>query len=1030
MKNALIQYKASLLIAISTISIVLSMLYSFYISQNITNRYFPLVNAAMEIKLEATTAHLWFEEMISGDRSIDITNVWQNIDQAQWYAQAMLDGGSNSEGYYLPLKNPELRLYITRTIEHIHTFRKLAYQRWEFKDTSIVGSAIDQKFDLVFNQFLNSANKVETALQQIIQSKIKTFHFEQILLMVIISCLGIFFGIILHRHEKSQDENIKLLQYREENLRITFNAIGEGIIVTDKDSNITYLNPVAEELTGWSHHQAKNELFTNVFHILHSNSSKPIDNIVTKVIKTKNKVTFTNQVILQTKNTVKYQINISAFPILSTAGKITGVVIIFRNQTKENELHAELKSKELLFSTLLQSIPDLIWYKDKDGIYQFCNLQFGKFIGVAESGIIGKTDFDLVDEKIATSFQATDTLAMNTGKAVINEEQATSAETNKKEYFETKKSPIYNLKNELTGVLGIARSITERKKQQNQLLNMAHYDILTGLPNRSLYIDRFHQAIVHSNQTKKKLAICFLDLDDFKPVNDKYGHEVGDELLIKVAQRIQSCIREEDTLSRQGGDEFTMLLNDIESLDHVEQTLKRIHKSLAQPFITKNYQHLITASSGITLYPHDNNDIDTLIRHADQAMYQAKLLGRDRFHFYNKELDYATVQKHIKLDEIANALTNNEFELYYQPKVNMKTGVVYGVEALIRWNHPENGLTNPLNFLPLIEATLLENKIGHWVIQNALKQLNNWNKQNINVELSINISSYHLQSPSFIEELKTSLELYPNIHHKNIQLEILESSALGEISLISKILNDCKELCGIKIALDDFGTGYSSLTHLRNLPVETIKIDQAFVRGILDNPNDFSITDSVIKLSNSFNREVIAEGVETIDHGLMLIAMGCIYAQGYIIAKPMPASQFPHWFLNYKPNRKWIGSANNQYSDKQNQIESLKLLITRWQQEFEKHLDSSDSKNSLASVLNSNKCYCGLWLKRVSQENLFDNALLIQLNNAHSNMHTIANILYNDKQNNNSNDKTNNLEEFKSIKHNINNILDKMGKLL
>jgi len=555
---------------------------------------------------------------------------------------------------------------------------------------------------------------------------------------------------------------------------------------------------------------------------------------------------------------------------------------------------------------------------------------------------------------------------------------------------------ISALKDELENVVnyvGIFTDITSSKKQQEQLSLMAHYDVLTGLPNRALFTDRFTQAIAHSKRTEHQLAVCFLDLDNFKPVNDNYGHEAGDQLLIEVAKRITANIREEDTVSRQGGDEFALLLNDIESFAQCEQTLQRIHYALAKPFLIDDTPHKITASSGVTLYPRDDSDIDTLLRHADQAMYQAKLEGKHRYHLFNPEHDQRTIEKHHQLDEIEQALANNEFQLYYQPKVNMVTGKVFGAEALIRWIHPEKGLIPPLDFLPLIDNTELEIKVGNWVINQALSQLDAWNQQGIQIEVSINIASHHLLSETFFTELESALVKYSSVDSQCLQLEILESSALGDLNAISTIIETCQGALGVKVALDDFGTGYSSLTHLRCLPANTIKIDQSFVRDMLDDPSDYAIIDGIIGLSDSFNREVIAEGVETTKHGLMLLMMGCNEAQGYGISRPLPADNFPQWLEGYTPNQEWRLCGNKHRSTKENKVELFRLITDHWRDTFINNIQSPPDGVEHWPIMNSRHCPCGTWIKRAKQEQLFEGEGLSQLNNAHEALHLVAQAL-------------------------------------
>lgn len=541
--------------------------------------------------------------------------------------------------------------------------------------------------------------------------------------------------------------------------------------------------------------------------------------------------------------------------------------------------------------------------------------------------------------------------------------------------------------------LGMFSDITHSKQQQDKLKFLAHYDELTQLPNRSLFADRFSQAVLHCKGYSTLLAICFLDLDDFKPVNDLYGHEVGDQLLIEVAKRIATEIRAKDTVSRQGGDEFALLLEGFASVEECEPILMRLHASLARPYLINNHQITIGASSGVTIYPIDNSDIDTLLRHADQAMYQAKLTGKNRYQLFNAEHDLKTLQQQDKLNEIQQALLNGELCLYYQPKVNMKTGKVFGAEALLRWQHPEKGLIPPLTFLPLIAGTALEIRVGEWVINQALKQMLWWKEQSVELEVSVNISSYHLQDKHFIEQLDLAFSLVPEIKANHFQLEILESSALGDLQTINKIIKLCRDRIGVKIALDDFGTGYSSLTHLRSLAATTIKIDQSFVRDILDDPSDYTIIDGVIGLADSFGREVIAEGVETTEHGLMLLLMGCDEAQGYGIARPMPASDLPRWLSQYQPNQQWIASANQSLTAKQVQLRLLKLSVHQWQNYFEKNILSTPDKIVYWPIMVKRKCPCGIWTKRARQNDYFSEGWLTEFERAHDEAHNIANDL-------------------------------------
>ncbi len=553
---------------------------------------------------------------------------------------------------------------------------------------------------------------------------------------------------------------------------------------------------------------------------------------------------------------------------------------------------------------------------------------------------------------------------------------------------------IYDDNNSITHYVGLLSDITSNKRQQEQLDLLAHYDVLTQLPNRTLFDDRFNQAIAYTKRTNTELAVCFLDLDNFKQVNDRYGHHVGDSILIEVSQRITQQIRESDTVSRQGGDEFTMLLADVKSFIYCQQTLQRILDSIAQPIIIDDIEHIISASIGVTLYPADSGEVDTLLRHADHAMYEAKQAGRNRFQLYDAEKDFRIEHKYSRLQTIEQALVNDEFELYYQPKVNMLEGHVFGVEALIRWNSPSEGFIAPMEFLPIVSGTALEIKVGDWVVEQAVKQLDEWRLIELQPVISINISSNHLLSNSFFDMLEALFTKYPLINSSCIELEILENSALGDLNMIHDVLERCKSDLGVGVALDDFGTGYSSLTHLSVLPVSTIKIDRSFVRDLLDDPNDYSIIDGVIGLTNAFRRNVIAEGVETTAQGLMLLAMGCFQAQGYAIAKPMPADEFPLWLKNYLPNQDWLKCAQKQFSAKDKKLKLFQLATLQWQDKFVNYIQSSRDSALSPPIMDITECHCGRCINWLSNEQKLVTGSVKVLEQIHEKFHIIADSIF------------------------------------
>ena len=575
-------------------------------------------------------------------------------------------------------------------------------------------------------------------------------------------------------------------------------------------------------------------------------------------------------------------------------------------------------------------------------------------------------------------------------------------------------SELKNNNGKRSHFVGVFSDITKSKLQQEKLKQLVHYDVLTNLPNHTLLSDRFRQAVAHSKRSGTLLAVCFLDLDSFKDINDNFSHEVGDELLIEVGKRILACIREEDTAARLGGDEFALLLGDIVSYEQCEQMMDRIHHSIAEPYYINDVLHQLTVSSGIAFYPNNKGDVDTLLRYADQAMYLAKQAGRNRYQWFNTEQEQKNSDKYNRLSEIEQALNNNEFQLYYQPKVNMVTGDVYGVEALIRWIHPNKGLIPPLEFLPTVAETNLEIQLGEWVTNAALAQLELWQQQGINLEVSINITSHHLLSDTFLSQLETILDKYPTVNAQSLQLEILESSVLSDVKAITDIINRCQNRLGLSFALDDFGTGYSSLTHLRNLPAGTVKIDQSFVRDLLDDPNAYAIIDGVIGLADSFNRNIIAEGVETTNHGLMLLLMGCEQAQGYGVAKPMPANEFAAWFSNYTPNYEWqlCGKELLSKSKKECDRKLFRLTTEHWKNSFVENIILGAESIVDWPVMDAEQCPCGFWIKRAMRAQLFEDSDLKQLKKTHEKVHLIADGIYRNYQVGQINEARNGLKDL------------------
>jgi diguanylate cyclase (GGDEF)-like protein/PAS domain S-box-containing protein len=456
----------------------------------------------------------------------------------------------------------------------------------------------------------------------------------------------------------------------------------------------------------------------------------------------------------------------------------------------------------------------------------------------------------------------------------------------------------------ITHYVGVLADITVLKESQARLEEMAYYDALTHLPNRRLLADRMRQAMAAADRTGRLLAVCYLDLDGFKPVNDNHGHEIGDQLLTSVAARLQLAIRGEDTVARLGGDEFALVLNSFDGIDDAARALDRLLRNLAAPHAVAAHRFEVTASIGVTLYPTDRHDPDTLLRHADQAMYQAKQAGRNRYNFFDAEQDQQVNRHREQLARITEALERGELRLHYQPKVDMRLGHVYGAEALLRWQHPERGLLPPGDFLSLIDGHPLQRRIDHWVLSTGIEQLAQWHRQGLPLSLSLNCSADSILCEEFVPLLRGLLAAHPEIPADSLEMEILETAALEDLRLVTGVIEECSRL-GVAFALDDFGTGYSSLTYLRRLPAQILKIDRSFVHDMLQDAEDLAIVEGVIGLARAFQREVVAEGVETALHGALLLQLGCDHAQGFGIARPMPPAELPDWIAGFRPPPLW-----------------------------------------------------------------------------------------------------------------------------
>ncbi len=593
-------------------------------------------------------------------------------------------------------------------------------------------------------------------------------------------------------------------------------------------------------------------------------------------------------------------------PLRRESGQIYALCGISTDITDRKQAEEELRASEARLFTILENVDACIYLKDTEGRYLFANRAVRELWQIEDmADIVGFGDEKFFDESTSINIRGNDSRVLESGETVRTEETNTVASSGKIATYHSTKLPLRRQDGSIYALCGISTDITAIKEHARQLEQLAHYDALTTLPNRTLLADRLQQAMVQALRRRQPLAVAYLDLDGFKAINDNHGHDAGDQLLIALSRRMKNALREGDTLARLGGDEFVAVLLDLPDVADSVQLLTRLLEAAAQPEQVGDLVLQISASLGVTTYPQaEEVDAEQLLRQADQAMYQAKLAGKNRFHIFDAEQDRNARGRHESLEHIRRALLEHEFVLHYQPKVNMRTGQVIGAEALIRWQHPERGLLSPAVFLPVIEDHPLAVAVGEWVIDTALTQMERWQVEGWHVPVSVNVGARQLQQADFVDRLGILLSAHPAVRPGDLEMEVLETSALEDIKRVSDVIESCRQI-GVSFALDDFGTGYSSLTYLKRLAVDQLKIDQSFVRDMLDDPDDLAILQAVLGLATAFRRQVIAEGVESVNHGTMLLQLGCELAQGYGIARPMPAADFPAWMATWRPDTVW-----------------------------------------------------------------------------------------------------------------------------
>lgn len=608
---------------------------------------------------------------------------------------------------------------------------------------------------------------------------------------------------------------------------------------------------------------------------------------------------------------VKHALHCGAFDFVKkpyeAAELIATMETALRQVKLENQHEAmenQLKESEELHRFIVNSSPDLVYMLDRNGCFTFINDRIEEMLGYSKEELLGRHYSELIDDDDLDKAHNLFNERRTGDRAVRNVEIRLRSEKKSVREGMSRKVPIWaeltamgiygenqdRNRDSFLGTYGTARDISERKKAEEVINFQAYHDLLTHLPNRALLKDRLLLAIAQARRNKRKLATMFLDLDRFKLVNDTLGHNMGDRLLKAVASRLQSCLRSGDTLSRFGGDEFTLLLPEVRTQDDVVVIAEKILDRLNEPFVIDGHELFVGASIGIAMYPEAGETGETLVQNADIAMYHVKSRGKNGYQFFSDEMNHQFSSRLNLERELRNGLIQGEFEVFYQPQVSLVNGSITGVEALVRWRHNIRGMIEPAEFLPLAEETGLVMQIDEFVQNQAFHDVAAWQREGLgNIQLSVNLTSTQLEQEGFVDRFVGALQasgLNPNC----VKLEITENTLMQDIEVIIPKLKEVQNL-GARIAIDDFGTGYSSLSYLQQFPINTLKIDRSFVHDIRADKGGASIVDAIVAMARGLKMDLVAEGVENRTQLRYLKEQGCEEVQGFIFSPAVPAEE-------------------------------------------------------------------------------------------------------------------------------------------
>ena len=744
------------------------------------------------------------------------------------------------------------------------------------------------------------------------------------------------------------------------------NSLGEGVYGVDRMGCCTFINPAALRLLGYERDEVLGQDTRVLFHGPGLGSQEAMRQPRSRGIW------------FLRKDGTRFPVEVTTAPIEGDGG----CVVAFNDMTEQRQSEERLRLAASVFAHTQQGI----MITDAGGELLDVNPAFTEITGYAREEVLGRSPKILSSGRQTPEFYAS--MKQSLAATGFWRGEIWNRHKSGKAYPELLSiAAVEDGHGGVSHYIGVFSDISRQKQHESELARIAHYDALTSLPNRALLTERLTQGLEQAWRGKSRMAVCMLDLDRFKQVNDDHGHDAGDAVLVEMAMRLKATVRAGDTVARLGGDEFVLLLMNVDGLAACESHAHRVLKAINVPIALAQGEVTLSASLGMTIFPDDAADAETLMRHADQAMYAAKQEGRARYRLFDPEQDRQARTHRETLERIALGIANDEFRLHFQPKVDVRAGRVESFEALARWQHPSQGLLGPGQFLPVIADTELDVELGRWVLHEALRQLAEWRAMGFSFGVSVNVSGRHLLTPGFSEELAALLAKHPTVERNALEIEILETAALADLDAASEVLRECLYL-GVSTALDDFGTGYSSLAYFRRLPVKTLKIDQVFIRGMLEDPDDMAIVEGIIRFARAFDRNLVAEGAELPELCTLLAAMGCEKVQGHGVAPPMPPERVPEWVARFRPDPAWEHASV--WHPQELPLLAAELLHRRWVAEVQSWVQG---RHEQQPPPDADACGFGRWYESGGRQRYGRVASWEKLGEMHEAVHALAEAL-------------------------------------